>query len=158
MFELLGGVIGAVARMLPEVLTFFDKKNERKHELSMFDKQIEMDKIRSQLKNEEVRVQGDVASDLSLLQSYQEAIKAQGQLTGFKWADVLNQLVRPVLTYYWAILLYSVSIVAQYILLTQTGIPGVEAINAVFGQEEKALVYMMISFFFVGRVLDKGKK
>jgi len=158
MFELLGGVVGVLARLLPEVLSFMDRRNDRKHELEMFDKQIEADKLRSSLRNDEVVVQGNVTSDLSLIQTYQEAIKAQGQLTGFKWADTLNQLVRPVLTYYWAIILYTISIAAQYILLTSGGVPGVEAIASVFGSEEKALVYMMISFFFVGRVIDKGKK
>lgn len=158
MFELLGGVAGVVARLMPEVLSFFDKKNERRHELDMFDKQLEMDKIRSSLKNEEVRLEGEVQSDLSLLQTYTEAVKAQGQVTGFKWGDVLNQLVRPILTYYWAIFLYTIAIVSQYLILVQSGVPGLEAVQAVFGTEEKALVYMMISFFFVGRVLDKRKK
>ena len=46
MFEILGGgifgsLLGGIFRLAPEVLKFFDKKNERQHELAMFDKQCE---------------------------------------------------------------------------------------------------------------------
>ena len=51
MFEILGGgifgsLLGGIFRLAPEVLKYFDKKNERQHELSMFDKQCELEKVR----------------------------------------------------------------------------------------------------------------
>ena len=51
MFDLLGGgilgsLLGGVFRLIPEVLKSFDKKNERSHELSMFDKQCDVEKTR----------------------------------------------------------------------------------------------------------------
>lgn len=36
---LLGSIFGGVFRLAPEVLKFFDKKNEREHELAMFGRQ-----------------------------------------------------------------------------------------------------------------------
>ena len=56
MFELLGGgvigsVLGGVFRLAPEVLKFFDKKNERLHELSMFSRQCELEQLRGALRN-----------------------------------------------------------------------------------------------------------
>ena len=55
MFELLGGgvigsVLGGVFRLAPEVLKYFDKKNERLHELSMFARQCELETLRGQQK------------------------------------------------------------------------------------------------------------
>lgn len=43
---ILGGLFGGIFRLAPEVLKFFDKKNERQHELSMFDRQCELEKER----------------------------------------------------------------------------------------------------------------
>ena len=44
MFEMLSGgifgsLLGGVFRLAPEMLKFFDKANERKHELAMFEQQ-----------------------------------------------------------------------------------------------------------------------
>ena len=37
-----GGILGGVARLAPEVLNFFDKKNERKHEIALGQQQFEL--------------------------------------------------------------------------------------------------------------------
>ena len=39
---ILGSVFGGLFRMAREVLKFFDKKNERQHELLMFTRQCEL--------------------------------------------------------------------------------------------------------------------
>ena len=59
MFELLGGgvlgsLLGGVFRLIPEVLKSFDKKNERTHELAMFDKQCDLEKTRGAQKLQEI--------------------------------------------------------------------------------------------------------
>ena len=36
---LLGSIFGGLFRLAPEVLKFFDKKNEREHEMAMFSRQ-----------------------------------------------------------------------------------------------------------------------
>ena len=47
---LLGGIFGGIFRLAPEVLKFFDKKNEREHELAMFSRQCELEQLRGQQK------------------------------------------------------------------------------------------------------------
>ena len=47
---LLGSIFGGLFRMAPEVLKFFDKKNERAHELLMFSRQCELEQLRGQQK------------------------------------------------------------------------------------------------------------
>ena len=51
MLELLSGgifgsLLGGIFRLAPEVLKFFDKKNERQHEMAMFSRQCELEQIR----------------------------------------------------------------------------------------------------------------
>jgi hypothetical protein len=55
MFELLGGgvlgsLIGGIFRLAPEVIKFFDKKDERDHELAMFNQQCQLETLRGQQK------------------------------------------------------------------------------------------------------------
>jgi len=57
MFELLSGgllgsIFGGLFRLAPEVLKFLDKKNERQHELSMFQLQTDLEKMRGEFKQQ----------------------------------------------------------------------------------------------------------
>ena len=54
---LLGSIFGGVFRLAPEVLKFFDKKNERLHELNMFARQCELEQLRGQMKLAEMGAQ-----------------------------------------------------------------------------------------------------
>jgi len=42
---LLGGLLGGVFRLAPEVLRWFDRKAERDHELAMQDKALDFEKL-----------------------------------------------------------------------------------------------------------------
>jgi len=43
---LLGGLLGGVFRLAPEILKWLDRKGERGHELAMQDKALEFEKLR----------------------------------------------------------------------------------------------------------------
>ena len=51
---LLGSIFGGLFRLAPEVLKFFDKKNEREHELLMFSRQCELEQQRGQMRLAEI--------------------------------------------------------------------------------------------------------
>lgn len=44
---LIGGALGGLLRLAPEVLKWLDRKGERAHELAMQDKALEFEKVRS---------------------------------------------------------------------------------------------------------------
>ena len=46
---LLGSIFGGLFRLAPEILKFLDKKNERLHELNMFQLQTDLEKLRGEL-------------------------------------------------------------------------------------------------------------
>ena len=58
---ILGGLVGGAFRLVPEVLRWFDRKDERKHELRMQDKQLEFQKLMGTQKIEEAQIQYDTA-------------------------------------------------------------------------------------------------
>ena len=62
MLELLSGgifgsLLGGIFRLAPEVLKFLDKKNERGHELEMFNRQCELEAQRGAQKMAEIGAQ-----------------------------------------------------------------------------------------------------
>lgn len=156
LITLLGGGLGGVLRLAPEVLKWIDRKNERQHELSMFDKQLEADRQRADMKLAEVNAAGQFQLDGAGLDALKEAIKGQSQMTGVRWVDALNQLMRPLITLQWVILLYPAVIVATYALMLQAGDGALNALLKVFGPEEKAMVAGIVNFWFLDRVIRKN--
>ena len=68
MLEILGGgvfgsLVGGAFRLFPEILKFLDKKNERQHELAMFEQQCQLEAQRSSQRLAEIG-----ANKLSFLQ------------------------------------------------------------------------------------------
>ena len=152
----LGGIVGGAFRMAPEVLKWLDRKNERAHELAMFDKQLDADKLKAESARDLAQMQAESSMSLAELQATIEATKAQAMQTGINWVDAISSLMRPVLTFYWCIVLYTVALACQYLVLIDQGQAAVQAILALWGSEEKAMVSSMLSFWFVDRALRKG--
>ncbi|MDD2663949.1 MAG: hypothetical protein PHD19_09330 [Dechloromonas sp.] len=152
---LLGTVFGGLFRMAPEVLKWLDRKDERSHELAMFDKQLEADKLRGDQAIAQINAQADAAIGAAEVQAIIEATKAQAVQTGIKWVDALNALVRPVLALQWLIVLWPAVIVAGFALAVQYGTDPLVALRAAFGVDEKAMAASVASFWLVDRSLRK---
>lgn len=152
----LGGIVGGAFRMAPEVLKWLDRKSERAHELAMFDKQLEADKLKAASARDLAQMQADSSIGLAELQAIIEATKAQAVQTGIKWVDAISSLMRPVLTFYWCVVLYTLALACQFLVLVDQGQAATQAILSLWGQEEKTMVASMLSFWFVDRAVRKG--
>lgn len=151
---ILGGLLGGVFRLLPELLKWLDKKDERKHELSMFDKQLEADRLRSERHIAEIEAQGAVTMDAAALDALREGIKAQGQMTGVAWIDGLNQSVRPLVTYI-LLALYCGAKVSGLVTLYQGGATVAQVFQIAYSAEDAALLSGILNFWFLDRVIRK---
>lgn len=151
-----GGFLGGVLRLVPDVMKAFDRKDERKHELAMFTLQMQADAQRSQEQLDVINTQHAADADTKDLDALIAGVTAQGVHTGIGWVDAVNSLVRPVLTFYWGIVLYSVVLSARLWLLIHHGTPASDAILQLWGPAEMTLVASMFSFWFVDRALRKG--
>lgn len=152
---LIGTLLGGVFRMLPEVLKWMDRKDERKHELSMFDKQLAADKMRADAQQQALQTEADTIMGGAELAAMIAATNAQSVKSGVKWVDALSSLMRPLITFWWVIVLYSVALVARFWVLVQAGTSNLDAIVLLWGADEKAIVASIISFWFVDRSLRK---
>lgn len=158
MGALLSWLSGGLLRMIPEFLTFFDKKNERKHELSMLDKQMALKQIEAANELSLEKEKHESAVDAGMIQALVEATKAQGSMTGNKFIDGLNILVRPLVTY---------SIFGLYaivrITIIVTGISAdphawAEVLKATWTSDDFELLSGIMGFWFVNRKYKQGDK
>jgi hypothetical protein len=152
---LLGTLFGGLFRMAPEVLKWLDRKDERAHELCMFDRQLEADKLKGDQAQQLAVTQADAAIGAAEIQAIIEATKAQSVQTGIRWVDAFNALIRPLLALQWLILLWPAVVIAGFALAVQTGADPLVALKAAFGVDEKAMAASVASFWLVDRSLRK---
>lgn len=153
---LFGTLLGGAFRLAPEVLKWLDRDKDRKHELAMFDRQLELDKLRSQSELDQINAQASAAFNVADIQALMEVSKSQSQLTGIRVVDAINSLVRPFLTFWHAVVLYTLILSCKFWYLTST--QGVSAVSAVvsLGQDHSAIVAAIMSFWFMDRSIVKG--
>lgn len=147
-----GGLMGGLFRLAPEVLKFFDRDNERKHELAMFDKQLEMERltIDSKVAIAQERTYGQG------LEALTEALKGEGERTGIAWVDAVSSLVRPVVTYWFMAIYMMVKTTAIVLVVNDAG--WVAAMDTAWTANDAALFAGILNFWFLGRVFERYAK
>jgi hypothetical protein len=153
---ILGSVFGGLFRMAPEVLKFFDKKNERQHELAMFARQCELETLRGQQKLAEIGAQREAAIDVGVMDAFQSAIEQQATMVKAAggWAASLSASVRPVVTY-WVLFVWSFIHVWFAWNAWIIGAPPVEVFKIMMSPDFSALLAGTINFWFLDRTLAK---
>lgn len=151
---LLGTLFGGIFRLFPEVLKFFDKKNERTHELAMFKEQMQLEITRGDIKLQEIGAMREGANDVGSLTAFTAAINQQTDMvkaTGAGWVAALSASVRPIVTYLilgvWAFM---------HLYMAFTAGVGIEAVfKLVMTPDFVGLVSGTLNYWFLDRTLSK---
>lgn len=153
---ILGGALGGIARLAPEVLKFFDSKDERKHELRMGEQNLKLVELqqKGQLAVADVEVQGKQFT--AAMEAIRAGVEAQGKPTGIRWVDALSSSVRPIITY-WIFLLYAAVKTAVLSVAIETQASLENALMASWTASDDAMLSAVLTFWFVGRVWDKNR-
>ena len=153
---ILGSVFGGLFRMAPEVLKFFDKKNERQHELAMFARQCELETLRGQQKLAEIGAQREAAIDVGVMDAFNNAIVSQAEMAKAAggWAASLSASVRPIVTY-WVLFVWSFIHVWFAWNAWLAGAPAIEVFKTMMTPDFSALLAGTINFWFLDRTLAK---
>lgn len=160
MLEMLGGgvlgsLFGGLFRLAPEVLKWLDKKNERQHELSMFTLQTDLEKMRGQFKMEERYVDYSVTQLETIKEAFKEQSKTAKEAGWF--VSAVSALVRPGIT--WALFfMYAAVKIAAITLAMQTGGHWSEILRQSWDVDDFAMLNMCLTFWFVGRSIEKYNK
>ena len=153
---LLGSIFGGIFRMAPEVLKYFDKANERTHELALFSRQCELEQMRGQMKLAEIGAQREAAIDVGVMDAFQSAIEQQAAMVKAAggWAASLSASVRPVVTY-WVLFVWSfIHVWFAYNAWLAGALP-IEVFKTMMTPDFSALLAGTINFWFLDRTLAK---
>jgi len=149
---LFGSLLGGVFRMAPEVLKWLDRKGDREHELRMLQAEMEFAKIKGEI----AMKQTEAVMTVSELDAIGEALKEQGQTAraAGKWVAALSALVRPLVTYWFVVLYSAVKIAAMIVAYQQNGDWKMVLIES-WTKDDMAMLMMILTFWFVGRVWER---
>lgn len=149
---LLGSIFGGLFRLAPEVLKFWDRKDDRKHELAMYGLQIDLEKTRGQVKLDEKYLDYGIANTQAIQGAFES--QAKEAAASYKWVAALSALVRPMVTY----VLFGMYVAFKVIVIAhavQTGASWVEISTKHWTPDDFAMLNMILTFWFLGRPLEK---
>jgi hypothetical protein len=153
---ILGSVFGGLFRLAPEVLKFFDKKNERQHEALMFSRQCDLEQMRGQMKLAEIGAQREAAIDVGVMDAFNAAIEQQATMAKAAGGCVagLSASVRPVVTY-WVLFVWSFIHVWFAWNAWLAGAPAAEVFKTMMTPDFSALLSGTINYWFLDRTLKQ---
>lgn len=152
---IIGSIFGGLFRMFPEVLKFFERKDERAHELKMFTLQTDLEKQRGDFKLEERYVDYGIEQTKAI----SDAFKSQSEEASksYKWVSALSALVRPLVTY----ILFGLYVAYKIIMVTyaiKSGASWHDIAVSNWTVDDFAMLNMILTFWFVGRSIEKREK
>lgn len=152
---LASSLVGGVLRIVPEALKLFDRKNERAHELAMLSTEMEFAKMRAE---GEMR-QADANLTGKEIDAMAQALKEQGQTArAAGWfVAALSALVRPLVTY-WFVTMYSAVKITGMTMAVAAGADWKEVLVQSWTDEDMAMLWMLLTFWFVGRVWERKSR
>lgn len=155
MIELLGVIFGGVFRLLPELIGLLKGRQDNAHEIEMTKLQMQIDANRSQLTINEANTVGrwdEIKAEIAMLGA---TVEATARPVGVPLIDGLNASVRPVLTYWWCIILYSIAKIHLTIWAYQSTMNLKEKADVVCNEFDRTVIGSIIGFWFVDRALRK---
>jgi hypothetical protein len=152
---LLGSLFGGVFRIVPEVMKLWDAKNEREHELKMLGKEMEFAQIKGEIsmREQETALMGRELDAMSV------ALKEQGETARAAggWVATLSAAIRPGVTT-WFVVLYSLVKIVSMWLAIEAGAAWKEVLVSSWNQDDMAILMMVLTFWFTGRIWDRNHK
>ena len=150
MMTLLGSLLGFGTSFLPEVLNFFKKSQENKHELQKIQLQMELMAKKSELKIQELDKEAEIKETEGLYQH--DNVDAGG------FINALRGSVRPIITYAFFALFVAIKVTALLSLMNQTGVSLNMALDTIWDDQTAGLFAAIMSFWFGNRAVSKYYK
>lgn len=152
---LLGGIFGGALRLAPELMRLWDRKDERSHELQMLDREIQAAQARAEVELHKA----DISLAAVQLGTLEAAINEQSQTAqaAGRLVSAISALVRPLVTYIF-IGLYAAIKLAAYVLALSQGGNWAAVLVSMWSTDDMAVLNMILSFWFVGRVYERSNR
>ncbi len=136
MITLLGSLLGFISAAFPDLLKLLRDAQDRKHEITILQMQMEQQKQGASQRLEEIEVNADIAESSALYKTY---------TTGISWVDALGGTVRLVIAYSFFVL-YALVKMMQF----SADLPWL-----LWTADDQAIFAGIISFYFGQRAMSK---
>jgi len=153
MIEVVSFLGGALVRLITGGIDLFQKKQENTHELALLEKQLQIETIRGQEKRAEIAAQGQADVDVEWSKALNVALASTNAPTGNWFIDGLNSSVRPILTYWWCLVLYTTSKGFIIYAAMQESTKPKEMANLVVTDFDTTIIGSIMGFWFTDRAL-----
>lgn len=160
MFELIGLIFGGASRLGQYWMEIKDKQAERDHEARMFEDQVKLQEMQGAQRMQEKSMDVAAAQDANDTNVLIEALRdqsTQAQAAG-GWVAKFSALMRPLLTFWHCIFIYTAAKVAQLAIAYAGGVTWSAAFLSVYTDADRAICMSILGFWFVSRELRKGAK
>ena len=150
MMTLLGSLLGFGTSFLPEVLNFFKKSQENKHELQKIQLQMELMAKKSELKIQELDKEAEIKETEGLYKH--DDVDAGG------FINALRGSVRPTITYAFFGLFVAIKVTALISLMSLPEMQLNMALSMIWDDQTAGLFSAIMAFWFGNRAVSKYYK
>ena len=150
MITLLGSLLGFGTSFLPEVLNYFKRGQEQKHELQRMKMEIELMAKRSEFKIQELDKEAEIKETEGLYKH--DSVDAGG------FINALRGSVRPVITYAFFGLFVAIKATALISLMNLPEMQLNMALSMIWDDQTAGLFSAIMAFWFGNRAVSKYYK
>jgi len=150
MITLLGSLLGFGTSFLPEVLNYFKRGQEQKHELQRMKMEIELMAKRSEFKIQELDKQAEIKEAEGLYKH--DSVDAGG------FINALRGSVRPIITYAFFGLFVAIKVTALISLMSLPEMQLNMALSMIWDDQTAGLFSAIMAFWFGNRAVSKYYK
>ena len=150
MITLLGSLLGFGTSFLPEVLNYFKRGQEQKHELQRMKMEIELMAKRSEFKIQELDKEAEIKEAEGLYKH--DSVDAGG------FINALRGSVRPIITYVFFGLFVAIKVTALISLMSLPEMQLNMALSMIWDDQTAGLFSAIMAFWFGNRAVSKYYK
>jgi len=150
MITLLGSLLGFGTSFLPEVLNYFKRGQEQKHELQRMKMEIELMAKRSEFKIQELDKEAEIKEAEGLYKH--DSVDAGG------FINALRGSVRPIITYAFFGLFVAIKVTALISLMNLPEMQLNMALSMIWDDQTAGLFSAIMAFWFGNRAVSKYYK
>ena len=150
MITLLGSLLGFGTSFLPEVLNYFKRGQEQKHELQRMKMEIELMAKRSEFKIQELDKEAEIKEAGGLYKH--DSVDAGG------FINALRGSVRPIITYAFFGLFVAIKVTALISLMSLPEMQLNMALSMIWDDQTAGLFSAIMAFWFGNRAVSKYYK
>lgn len=151
MFTLLGALLGAVTNFFPSIMDYFNKKQDHRQKIELFQLEINKMEKMNELGIKMVEAKAD-ASEGDSLRAH------DSELDGGVFINALRASVRPVITYVFFLLFTAIKVYAVINYMGDNNVPLSATLPVIWDAETQAIFASIIGFWFGSRTIASFMK